>query len=507
MSSFGLVADARLSAGIIVWLNRMMLLGQRWSGVVKVQAMETSPPWHSTLYGVLPHPTEPRILLLPGPAGWSLPQRRLDERVWAPSAVQRLYEALRDDLGIAAPVLRCLLSRDDKANHEVHAVFALENDQPAWTPPAGARWIDRATLAELTLAQPEQRPALEDCLAEAAGAPVPEQRPPWARAGWFKPATAWIETEVARLGSTLVAPIEYVKTWGISAVLRARTTSGDLFFKQAARLPLFADEPRLTAALARLYPQHIPAPLAIDAARGWMLLADIGIERRDMSDIAPYEAAMRIWGELQRASTAAVEELFAAGCLDRRLDVLAAQLDPLLDDPETHAHLAAEEIAELRRLTPHLKALCRHLADYGIPPALAHGDLHWDNIALHADNAVIFDWTDGCVAHPFLDLVTLLKLPAALPEREAIKVRLRDRYLASWTDYAPLEQLQAAAALAEALGNFHQAVSYHAIVNGLEAASKHELASGLSYFLRQGLNTIRQPLAIDRLPVEPEDVP
>ncbi len=215
---------------------------------------------------------------------------------------------------------------------------------------------------------------------------------------------------------------------------------------------------------------------------------------------------MRLWGDLQRASTAAVEDLFAAGCLDRRLDVLAAQLDPLLDDPATHALLAAEEIAELRRLAPHLKGLCRQLADHGIPPALVHGDLHWDNIALHDDNAVIFDWTDGCVAHPFLDLATLLNLSSALPDREAIKVRLRDSYLAAWTDYAPLAQLQAAAELAEVLGYLHQAVSYHAFVNGLEAASKHELASGLSYFLRQGLNTIRQPLAIDRLPAEPEDV-
>ncbi len=457
--------------------------------------MEEGQHWHSTLYGLVPHAVEPRVLLLPGPDGWALPQARLDERVWPPLAAQHLHAALRRELGIAAPVLRCVQVQKDDVAHEVHAIFALENAQLEWVAPDSARWIDGATLADLPLARPEQRAPLATFLDEAGGAPVPNQRPPWARAGWFKPATAWIEAEARRLEYPPVAAIEYVKTCGISIVLRARTTAGDLYFKQAARLPLFADEPVLTAALARLFPRHVLTPVAIDAARGWMLLPDIGIAVPERSEVDAGGAAIRLWGEVQRASVGSVDALFAAGCLDRRLDVLEGQIDPLLDDPETSARMAPEELGELRRLAPQIKRLCRRLASYGLPPTLVHGDLHWGNIALKPEGTIMFDWTDSCIAHPFLDLATLLDLLDAFPEREAAQACLLDRYLAVWTDYAPLERLREAVDLAHALGHLHQAISYLTIINGLETASKDEVASGLPHFLRQHLRTIRAYLA------------
>ena len=43
-------------------------------------------------------------------------------------------------------------------------------------------------------------PDVEKWLAIARGAPVPEQRPPWARPGWLAAATAWMEESVAGAG-------------------------------------------------------------------------------------------------------------------------------------------------------------------------------------------------------------------------------------------------------------------------------------------------------------------
>ena len=34
---------------------------------------ESSLTWRSDLYGILPHPSEPWLLMLPTAAGWSLP--------------------------------------------------------------------------------------------------------------------------------------------------------------------------------------------------------------------------------------------------------------------------------------------------------------------------------------------------------------------------------------------------------------------------------------------------
>jgi hypothetical protein len=42
--------------------------------------------------------------------------------------------------------------------------------------------------------------------------------------------------------------------------------AGAIYFKVAAALPLFVNEPLVMAALARRYPSHIPMPLSLDPA-------------------------------------------------------------------------------------------------------------------------------------------------------------------------------------------------------------------------------------------------
>jgi len=43
-----------------------------------------------------------------------------------------------------------------------------------------------------------------------------------------------------------------------------------------------------------------------------------------------------------------------------------------------------------------------------LPSTLVHGDLHADNIARTGRGYVLFDWTDACVGHPFVDFVTFV---------------------------------------------------------------------------------------------------
>ena len=38
--------------------------------------------WHSTVYGVVVHPSQPRILLVPDDGGRALPHVRLEDRLW-----------------------------------------------------------------------------------------------------------------------------------------------------------------------------------------------------------------------------------------------------------------------------------------------------------------------------------------------------------------------------------------------------------------------------------------
>jgi hypothetical protein len=62
-----------------------------------------------------------------------------------------------------------------------------------------------------------------------------------------------------------------------------------------------------------------------------------------------------------------------------------------------------------------------------------------------------------------------------------------DSYLVLWTAYEPLPRVQAAWQLAEPLGALHHAVSYQHIVAGLEPTAQHELAWGVSLWLRKVL--------------------
>lgn len=134
-------------------------------------------------------------------------------------------------------------------------------------------------------------------------------------------------------------------------------------------------------ALADLFPDSIPAPLALEPHQHWMLLADVGESLRGNFDLSQWEAALVMFGQNQREAIRCVNELLAEGCLDRRLDRLAAQIDLLLTDATALSCLDSGEADRLRGLGPRLKAMCSNLASYGIPETLVHADFHPGNVA------------------------------------------------------------------------------------------------------------------------------
>ncbi|MGH2593013.1 MAG: phosphotransferase [Anaerolineae bacterium] len=315
-------------------------------------------------------------------------------------------------------------------------------------------------------------------MAEAAGGATPKHRAPWARPGWYAEATAWMQAQLAQLDYRLTVPIEQVKSWCLSCILRALTTAGDVYFKAVADLPLFVNEAVVTQLLAERYPRHVPAPLCIDRERGWMLLPDFG---RELGWDAPIERraeALRAFGRLQIDSTKRVDELLAIRCLDRRLDRLIDQIDPLLNSLDTSSGLTETEIVQFRDLGPRLKAMCAALVSYNVPPALVHADMHMSNVARRDGGYLFFDWTDACVAHPFLDMIDILHEKDA-----AAQVRLRDRYLAVWTDFEPMDRLLEMWAMAYPLCALHQAVSYQHIIANVEDAARQDFGWAMPFWV------------------------
>jgi aminoglycoside phosphotransferase (APT) family kinase protein len=149
------------------------------------------------------------------------------------------------------------------------------------------------------------------------------------------------------------------------------------------------------------------------------------------------------------------------------------------------ARLRPDEVEELRRQAPLFREACRRLADTGLPPTLVHGDLHVGNVARLDGELVYFDWTDACVANPFIDLLSLY-----WEKDEDSRTALLDAYLDAWDGVESPERLREAASLAAVVIPLHHAVSYQRIVAGLEPDAKVEL-DATHGFLRQALERAR----------------
>jgi hypothetical protein len=434
-------------------------------------------------YTIIPHPSEPHILLLREEDGWTLPHFEPEDR--DTSSVGHIGAALREQLGLDVTVLRLVeFQRSRPPVNRAYTIYALENHSPGWAPPLDGRWVGRDELADLPLAVPAHGAILAAYFAEEETGTMPEQRAPWARPGWFAQAATWIEEQLARHGIIPRGPVEQVRSWGISCILRVPTSEGVVYFKAAAA-PLFGMEPAITRLLAERHPERVPQLLAIDAGRAWMLLRDFGGRRLEDSPLEEWDDAVRLWGRMQHSFAGELDVLFAAGCPDRRLPVLAGQIGELLADPLTMDTLAADEAAQFRALAPRLKSLCAQLPAYNIPATLAHGDFHAGNIIRNGGNVIIYDWTDGCVAHPFLDMATIVEwMPEDTPEARA---RLWDAYLTAWTDYEPPERLREAARMGEVLGSLHQVVSYRHIAAALEPEARPEMLPGIPQWVRRML--------------------
>ncbi len=435
--------------------------------------------WHTRIYAVLRHPRENKVLLLPAGGGWQLPDAGYDGNLWVAQA-DIAVPALSAALGAQIWLLRQLQYQVLEESCRTTAVYECELLDMGWAPPAGARWVDLAAFKRMDFSPGDLGETVRTYLEGRARASIPPERPPWSMPGWRSEVRHWAAGQLRAHGAVLQR-MEQVKHWGISSVIRLKTDREDFYFKAPqTSQPLFANEARVTAHLAALFPGRVPEPLAVDVARDWMLLRDFGTTASWRGPPEKRVALYRQFARLQIESIAHVDGLLQAGCLDRRLDVLAGQIDPLLGSERATARVDPARLAALRALAPELKALCNRLASYGLPATLVHGDLHTGNTFIGDSDFVVYDWTDACIAHPFFDL----SFVAQEQDREIADLLVR-AYLEPWQDFEPLPRLQEMWAIARVLTLLHHAFSYASIVQNLEPDSKKEL--DFTHYYLEGL--------------------
>jgi hypothetical protein len=405
---------------------------------------------------------------------------------------------MKAKLGCDTTVLYCAYDRyKDNEREEQHRVYVLENHSPNFLQPANARWIDRADLDTVELAVADHHAVIEQWLSQAEAGTRPNPRVPWASLGWFSTATQWVEMQMTTRGLTLAGPIEQVQVSLWSTVLHIPTTTETLYFKASA--PVFSYEPVLTCRLSQLVPAYLPSVLVIDQERHWMLMRDAGTplsERKDLrTDPAHWEKVLRLYAHMQLQLIDQQETLLAAGCPDRRLDCLPTLLEDALSETSLlllgrEQGLPEAEYAQLQRFLPQLKALCTELKQHRIPESLHHDDLHGANILFNGESSIFFDWAESAVTHPFCSLVIIERVfQHVLKFSPETITHLRDSYLQQWTQFEPIEHLQAAYTIAQRLGKLCRALTWRHLLAHLSPDERWEYEPVYPYWLRVFLGT------------------
>lgn len=229
-------------------------------------------------------------------------------------------------------------------------------------------------------------------------------------------------------------------------------------------------EAGLSAFLAERHPDFVPDVIAIDSARNWLLMRDIGGEAlRERPDVSRYEAALRQYAQLQRQEIDQIETCLSYGIPDRRPAKLKGEIRTYL--PELCAGFEQYKAEAMLALQDELIAMCDELA-IGMPMSLEHGDLHGGNIFWRerTNDLCILDWGDATVTHPFFSVrVFWNALYDLLPEEDEVAwyeqiQTMRTVYLEAWSGVAPKDVLWRHLLIAEELGCVYRALSWHVYV-------------------------------------------
>jgi hypothetical protein len=327
--------------------------------------------------------------------------------------------------------------------------------------------------------------AVAQVVDEYAGSP-PALRPAWFRPGWFDRVEAWVDRGLATVGRTRTGPLVVDQMWALSAVLRVPTDRGDVWFK--ATCDHFHSEPALTRVLSRHFPDLLPVLIAEDDDLAWLLMEPMsGAGWRNRAPGSELALAPR-FAEVQVASVDLRDELVAAGCPDRGLDSTLRDWAAVLAGSVELSRLTDDELAAARAVAPRVEALVREFWGCGLPDTLSHGDLHGGNVAYDGVEVRVFDWSDACLSHPFLDAGHLARFHAEShgdddsPDPDlAVAAAFADRWRAEY----PNADGERAQVLVPLVNLVFQAVTYEAILRGIEPVSRWSVSGIIEKTLRR----------------------
>ena len=428
----------------------------------------------TTFHVVIPDSSGTQVLLVEDAAGWALPRVTSTQR-W--SLVSSIPTQVRARFGLEVIVLRSIVvpggsGADETPDDEFRFTENVGED------PAGLEaWCTEVELFDRAMTDERDRTAALQWFAERRNG-SPELLQPWQREQWFAVADAWIHAMVPD-----VIRVEQYASWCGSSLLRIETAGGRRYLKAAPSY--FHGEGAVTAMLADRFPDVVPRPVAVDTERGWMVLADFGDALVGSEALEHWEGALDTMASLQRNSLRFIDELLGGGLRDRRPEMLLLQIQAFADGdrgviPDGYAR-------RVREAVPRFAELCAELEAAPIPDTLVHGDFHPNNVVIERGRYTIFDWTDACVAHPFVDLLTFFHTFGPPSTDVEVRDRLLEHYLVGWENLMPHDEAETLFRRTEPLLAMHHAISYREILDSLDPTERWQWESHLPWWLDKAL--------------------
>ncbi len=322
----------------------------------------------------------------------------------------------------------------------------------------------------------------------------------WVQPFWLEQVSQWIDHTLDQQGIKRVGAIAQPRIRAWSTVLQIPTHIGDLYFK--AVIPDLAYEAALAQALFHWFPDCVPQILAIDPQRGWLLMADGGTRLwevlKTIDDIQHWESLLPSYAKLQQESAQYGDELLEMGVCDRRLAVLSAQFQALLNDEDAIGlncvnGLTSDEYQQLQNCFDSIVCMCKKLATFGIPETLHHGDLHDGNVFILNGCYRFFDWGDSSISHPFFSLHSTydnLRRRFNLKTDSVWLNRLKSSYLKAWADGEGIEQLEPAFDLAQQLAPIPAALRWLPVLFNMDATTRDKYAGAVPELMRELLSAV-----------------
>jgi tRNA A-37 threonylcarbamoyl transferase component Bud32 len=329
---------------------------------------------------------------------------------------------LEEKYGLLANVLQCVHAEEGL---RVYTAAIMESSMEK-----DIHWASYPEAANLISA--ENFPFLKEWQSLQADHSIP-----WFYPDWRMEMENWVREELQ------FEKIEFqqIRSWERSALYKIIAGGGKYYFKAVPEI--FRHEVNVSSFLWEAGIKYIPAVIAADDSKGWLLMKEVQGELLGKAGKEQdWREALLALAEVQKLSVKEAGRLREAGVPVRPLaPVVTSGLRQAAEALIKDGNNTGSQFSRLKESIPEANLICSMLENQLVPLSLEHGDFFGGNIILEESLPIIYDWSDSSLSHPFLSAAVFLSEAAELFSEEFAD-ELLEAYLGGWIEWGSEEDLR-----------------------------------------------------------------